>query len=285
MDKPKIGLVGFGFVGSAIAHGFGLHADIKIYDKYSNYYDPLDIVVNGSDFLFLCLPTPMNADGSQDLSNLKDALGEINSVVLERKIIVIKSTVVPGTTRKLAEEYKNHVFVFNPEFLTERSAKLDFINTSRIILGSNSTLALNNLEKVYRLRFPHTPIFKTSWEGAEVVKYMANVFFSIKISFLNEMYDIAKKIGVSYEELRNMWLADFRIGNSHTDVPGFDGYRGYGGKCFPKDVNAFIKWAESYEFDVDMAKAAEKVNHRVREVKDWEEIKGATSKNDYTETT
>jgi len=283
MKKPRIGIIGFGFVGSAISHGFALQADIKIHDKYSNFYDSLDETVNKSDFIFLCLPTPMNSDGSQDLSNLTEALNEINGVAFSQKIIVIKSTVVPGTTRSLAKKYPNHTFIFNPEFLTERSAKLDFINTARIILGGDDEGALKKLEQFYRLRFPHTPLFKTTWEGAEVVKYMANIFFSVKISFLNEMFDVAKSIGVPYDELRNMWLADFRIGNSHTDIPGFDGYRGYGGKCFPKDINAFIKWAEQWKLNTDMARAAEKVNQRVREVKDWEEIKGATSKNDYTE--
>ena len=283
MEKPKIGLIGFGFVGSAISHGFVLHADIKIYDKYSNFYDSLDKTVNKSDFLFLCLPTPMNPDGSQDLSSLTGVLDEINGVAYSQKIIIIKSTIVPGTTRSFANKYKNHTFIFNPEFLTERSAKLDFINTARIIIGGEDTVALEKFEAVYRLRFPHTPIFQTTWEGAEAVKYMANIFFSIKISFLNEMYDIAKKIGVPYEELRNMWLADFRIGNSHTDVPGFDSHRGWGGKCFPKDINAFIKWAEKNDLNADMTRAAEKVNTRVREVKDWEDIKGATSENNYIE--
>jgi len=285
MEKPKIGIIGFGFVGSAICHVFALQADIKIYDKYSNFYDSFDETVTKSDFLFLCLPTPMNPDGSQDLFSINKAIHGIEAFSLSQKIIIIKSTIVPGTTRSLSKKYPNHTFIFNPEFLTERSAKLDFINTARIILGGDDKDALKKLEGLYRLRFSHTPLFKTTWEGAEVVKYMANIFFSVKISFLNEMFDVAKSIGVPYDELRNMWLADFRIGNSHTDIPGFDSYRGYGGKCFPKDINAFIRWAERHKLDVDMARAAEKVNQRVREVKDWEEIKGATSKNDYVETT
>ena len=133
----------------------------------------------------------------------------------------------------------------------------------------------------FRPRFPHTPVFKTTWEAAEMAKYMANCFFAIKVSFLNEMYDAAQSIGVTYEELRNMWLADFRIGNSHSDVPGHDGYRGYGGKCFPKDVKAFVKWAESNKLSMDMCKAADSVNERVRREKDWFDIKGATTKNSY----
>jgi len=157
---------------------------------------------------------------------------------------------------------------------------LDFINSARIILGGKKK-DTTKVEKLYRERFTHTPIYKTTWEAAEVVKYMSNSFFAVKISFLNEMYEVAKHIGVPYEDLRDMWLADQRIGNSHTDVPGHDGQRGYGGKCFPKDVPAFINWGADKGLVLNMCRAAERVNARVRKIKDWLDIKGATSKNDY----
>ncbi len=279
-NKPRLGIIGFGFLGRALLHGFILHADIKIYDKYDNTYDTLDDTVNGSDFIFIGVPTPMKDDGRQDLSSIYDAVESVVEVAKERKIIVLRSTIIPGTTRICADRYPDHDFVFCPEFLTERQAKLDFINSARIILGGNKFVT-TKVEELYRIRFSHTPIYKTDWESAEVVKYMSNSFFAIKIAFLNEMYDIAKAIDVPYEDLRDMWLADGRIGNSHTDIPGHDGERGYGGKCFPKDVQAFIKWAEDYELDLDMCRAADQVNNRVRKVKDWLDIKGATSENDY----
>ncbi len=280
IDKPKMGIIGFGFLGKALLHGFILHADIKIYDKYDNTYDSLDDTVNSSDFIFIGVPTPMKDDGNQDLSSIYDAVKGVVDVAKTRKIIVLRSTIIPGTTRTCADRYPDHDFVFCPEFLTERKAKLDFINSARIILGGEKKITAK-VEKLYRTRFSHTPIYKTDWESAEVVKYMSNAFFAIKIAFLNEMYDIAKSIGIPYGDLRDMWLADCRIGNSHTDVPGHDGQRGYGGKCFPKDVQAFIRWAEDYELELDMCRAAEQVNNRVRKVKDWLDIKGATSKNDY----
>lgn len=279
-NKYTIGLVGFGFINSALAYGFALHVDIKIYDKYNNIYDSLEDTVNSSDFIFIGVPTPMNEDGSQGLSDIYDAVQSVAEVAKSRKIIILRSTIIPGTTRSLATKFNEHTFLFVPEFLTERNSKLDFINMARIIIGSENRAA-NDLEKLYRTRFTHTPIYHTTWEAAEVVKYMSNSFFAIKVSFLNEMYDIAKHIGVPYEELRDMWLADQRIGNSHTDVPGHDNSRGYGGKCFPKDMQAFIKWAGDNKLNLDMCKAAEKVNERIREVKDWLDIKGATSKNDY----
>ena len=278
--KPKIGIMGFGFLGRAMAHGFVLHADMKIYDKYDNTYDSLEETINFSDFIFVGVPTPMSSDGAQDLTAVYEVVNSIIGVAKTRKIIVLRSTIIPGTTRQLAEKYKDHDFVFFPEFLTERAAKLDFINPARIIFGGSEKIT-EKLEKLFRIRFSHTPIYKTTWEAAETVKYMSNSFFAIKISFLNEMCDVAEHVGVSYEDLRDMWLADCRIGNSHTDVPGHDGSRGYGGKCFPKDVKAFVKWAEKNGLALDMCKMADEVNERIRENKDWFDIKGATSDNDY----
>lgn len=279
----NVGVVGFGFLGKAFVHGFSLHANIKIYDKYDNTYDSLEDVVNLSKFIMVGVPTPMRNDGSQDLSNIDDAIKDIVRVAKKRKAIVLRSTIIPGTTGGYASKYPEHNFLFHPEFLTERSSKLDFINAARIIIGhqKGDDACAKEFKLLYRTRFPHTPIYLTTYEAAEVVKYMCNSFFAVKISFLNELYDTAKHIGVSYNELRSMFLADARIGNSHTDVPGYDGNRGYGGKCFPKDIQAFIRWAESEGLKLDMCKVADKVNERVRPVKDWLDIKGATSENNY----
>jgi UDPglucose 6-dehydrogenase len=279
----NIGIIGFGFLGKAFAHGFSLHANIKIYDKYDNTYDSLKDTVNSSKFIMIGVPTPMRDDGSQDLSNTDDAVKSVVDIADKKKIIVLRSTIIPGTTRNYADKYLNHDFLFHPEFLTERSAKLDFINAARIIIGhqKDNNKAAKELEVLYRSRFSHIPIYLTTWEAAEVVKYMCNSFFAVKISFLNELYDVANHIGIPYNELRNMFLADARIGNSHTDVPGHDGNRGYGGKCFCKDIRAFIKWAQPKGLKLDMCEAADKVNTRIRTVKDWLYIKGVTSENNY----
>lgn len=279
--KPRIGVIGFGFVGKSVVHGFCLHADLKIYDKYQTGLNTLEETVKESDYLFICVPTPMSDDGSQDLSCIYDVIEKINKLDVTEKIIIIKSTVIPGTTRKIAEKYPYHFFVFNPEFLTERSAKLDFINTARIILGGSDQIILDSVEKMYRVRFTHTPIYKTSFEGAELVKYMNNCFFSVKVLFLNEFYEIANKLDIPYDELKNMFLADYRVGNSHCDVPGHDGHMGVGGLCFPKDTNALVKWADKNGLHADIIRAAIKVNERVRPEKDWENRKGATTKNNY----
>jgi len=280
MEKPAIGIIGMGFLGSAVAHGFGHVANIKIYDKYNNIYDSLEETVNSSRYLFLGVPTPMNDDGSQDLSSVDDAIKSIDEVATSRKVIIIKTTILPGTCALYSALYPAHDIIHNPEFLTERRAKLEFINAPRIILGGDDHVT-KEVEDLYRIRFKHTPIYRTTWEGAEIAKYMANCFFACKVIFMNEMYDIADWLDVPYEDLQSMLLASGWVNPMHTDVPGHDGKRGYGGKCFPKDVKALIEWAGRQGLSVEMCKAADKVNEKIREEKDWLNIKGATSKNDY----
>jgi UDPglucose 6-dehydrogenase len=169
-------------------------------------------------------------------------------------------------------------FVFNPEFLTERKARLDFINTSRIILGSNKPLANNIVEELYRIRFPYTKIIKTDFGTAQLIKYMANCFFATKVSFMNEMYQICKAINGNWDTALNGFISDYRIGNSHIDVPGHDGDLGFGGKCFPKDINAMIKRAEELGVDPKVMKGAWEKNKEVRKNLNWYDIPGAVSK-------
>lgn len=267
---PNIGVIGAGFVGSALVSGFSLHANIKIHDKHLPGMDSMEEVAN-QEFIFVCVPTPMRSDGTQNLDVLAEALGEFFQAkpASYHPIVTIKSTVMPGTTRKMARMFDYPYFAMNPEFLTERSARLDFINASRIILGGPDHCT-DPLWQLYRLRFPVTPIFQTTWEGAELVKYMANAFFATKVSFLNEFYDICQHLGLDYNGIRNMWLADGRIGNSHTDIPGHDGDRGFGGKCFPKDLAAICHWAQnSLGRPLEVCEAAQSVNKKVRTKQDW----------------
>jgi len=281
-NMPNIGIVGFGFIGKAVCHGFSLHANIKIYDKYGDSPNTLEDTINSSDYIFVGVPTPMRDDGTQDLTYLDDAIGSIAEVATHQKIIIIKSTVVPGTNRSFALKYPKHYFISNPEFLTQRTFRLDFINSARIIVGGQPQ-ATSWVRDLYRIRFPHTPIYRTTWEAAEIVKYMTNCFFALKISFCNEVYQLCDKLQIPYNDLKAMWLSDGRVGNSHTDVPGHDGDLGYGGKCFTKDVQAFITWAESTGMTFETLRAAESVNTKVRSLKDWENIKGATSQCQYIE--
>ena len=277
----KIGIIGNGFVGSAIMHGFVLHVDdIMIYDK-----DPkrsthsLEDLVSQSNIIFVCVPTPMFESGECDLSIVNSVVSDLSlRPCIEKKVVVIKSTVVPGTVESLAETYPSMNFVFNPEFLTERKARLDFINTSRIVLGSNKDLASNMVEELYRLRFPYTKVIKTDFGTAQLIKYMANCFFATKVSFMNEMYQVCNAIGGDWDRALEGFITDGRIGNSHIDVPGHDGDLGFGGKCFPKDINAMIKRSEELGVDPKVMKAAWDKNKEVRKDLDWYDIPGAVTK-------
>jgi UDPglucose 6-dehydrogenase len=277
----KIGIIGNGFVGSAIMHGFVLHSEsIMVYDKdEKRATHSMEELVTKSDVIFVCVPTPMFESGECDLSIVNSVVREISQYsCIDDKVVVIKSTVVPGTTEALASSYPDMNFVFNPEFLTERSARLDFINTSRIVLGSNKPHANNIVEELYRSRFTYTKIIKTDFGTAQLIKYMANCFFATKVSFMNEMFQICKAIDGDWDKALEGFITDGRIGNSHIDVPGHDGDFGFGGKCFPKDLNAMIKKAEALGVSPDVMKGVWEKNKQVRKNLDWYDIPGAVSK-------
>ena len=276
----KIGIVGNGFVGSSVAFGFsaqtGCDAEVKIYDKDpSKGTHSLDEVVNTSDFIFLSVPTPSNTDGSINLGIIYDIFEEINKVnIRTNNVILLRSTVVPGTTRKLKRKYKNLNIVFNPEFLTERSAKLDFINQARFIVGGRKK-DTNKVEKLFRWRFGETlPIIKTNYETAELIKYMNNCYFATKVSFMNEMKLIADKSNVDWDLAVDGFVRDGRIGHSHLAVPGPDGRMGFGGSCFPKDIQAMIHFGKNLDVDMNTLLGAWATNLQVRPEKDWENLKG-----------
>jgi len=288
--KYKFGIIGYGFLGNALTHGFGLHADIKIYDKYKDY-DTLEEVIDHSDYIWICLPTPMKLEtGEIDLSIIEENLEAINARVSKdnTKVVIIKSTVIPGTTRYFSEKYPNLSLVMNPEFLTARNNKLDFICASRIILGGDTIdyksgpdpeRAIMKLWEVYKYRFGNSvPIYVCTWEEAELTKYAANCFFTIKISYFNFIYSMCEKMGLDFEAVRDMVLADGRIGRSHANVPGWDEQRGYSGPCFPKDINALIQHSKGMGLDPELLEASWSQNLKDRPSKDWEDIPSAISK-------
>jgi UDPglucose 6-dehydrogenase len=239
----------------------------------------LEETINQSDFIFISVPTPMKSvtGGKIDL-NIMDSVFEEISAINTRKdnIFIVKSTVIPGTVERYVEMYPDMNIIFSPEFLTERAARLDFINTARIVLGGEKDL-LDRAEGLFRVRFPHTRILKTDLSTAQFIKYMANCFFSVKLSFMNEMLQAAEAADIDWKDAVEGFITDGRIGNSHIDIPGHDGSRGFGGKCFPKDLNAFIGFFEELGIDPAVMKASWKKNLEVRKNHDWAEIEGAVS--------
>jgi len=226
----------------------------------------------------LSVPTPSNQDGSISLDILFDVFKDIDDVIDYeddyQPVILLRSTVTPGTTGKIQIEYPKMNIVFNPEFLTERSAKFDFINQSRFIVGGTWGNA-TKVEHLYKERFGDSiPVIKTNFQTAEMIKYMNNCFFATKVSFLNEMYQIADKCGANWEEAVEGFVRDGRIGHSHMNVPGPDGKFGFGGSCFPKDIQAMINFAESLDVNPTTMKGAWEKNLDVRPEEDWKKLKG-----------
>ena len=275
----RIGIIGKGFVGSAVEYGFScdlnFKSQIKIFDKNPSLSkNSLSETINSSDFIFVSVPTPAKLGGEIDLKILDKALFEINECRKNNSIILIRSTIIPGTSEMFSKKYPKLKIVFNPEFLTEKNANEDFINQSRIILGGDKNLT-KKVSELYKKRFGgRIHIIETNFQTAELIKYMNNCFLATKISFMNEMKLLSNKINANWDQAIEGFIADPRVGNSHFNVPGHDGKYGFGGSCFPKDIQALIKFGEHIDIDTEVLKAVWKTNLKVRPEKDWEELKG-----------
>jgi len=269
----KVGIIGNGFVGNSIAFGFSPTHEIRIHDKDpKRSLNTMEEVLD-CDYVFVCVPTPMNADGSMNIDIVERALNEVNEKNKKDNIIILKSTMTPGTSALLQDKYKKLNIVFNPEFLTERTAKLDFLTQARIILGGDKKYT-SKVKQLFKERFAHCYVIETDTTTAELIKYMNNVFFASKVSIMNEFKQVCDKVGADWKTALSGFAADQRIGDSHLNVPGPDGKLGFGGSCFPKDINAFISLAEHYDVDVHTIKGAWATNLEVRPEKDWEKLKG-----------
>ena len=274
----KIGIVGQGYVGTAVKTIFEKHYDVYTYDikEKCNCIDMNDLVVE-SDIIFVCLPTPMKKDGSCDTSIVEGVVNDINDFVLTNLksdiIVAIKSTIPPGTTNRLNKECENISVIFNPEFLTEANFIEDFKNQNRIIIGGERP-STTKLRQVYSLVFPDATIVKTGSKTAEMVKYMTNTFLATKVSFANEMKQICDEINIDYDKVVEYSTYDERLGKSHWAVPGPDGHYGFGGSCFPKDINALLKVGRNLDLDLFTMRGAWQTNLDVRPEQDWKELKG-----------
>ena len=211
------------------------------------------------------------------LKMLKSCMKEIDeSLKLSKNspVLLIRSTVLPGTSRKFQEKYPSLKIVFNPEFLTERSANFDFISQTRFILGGEKE-NVKLVSDLYKDRFGNNiSLIETDFETAELTKYVCNNYFATKVAFLNEMYRVAKKVNANWDNVIEGFLGDGRVGASHTNVPGPDGKYGFGGSCFPKDIQAMINFSKSLNLNPNVLEGAWKTNLEVRTSKDWEDLKG-----------
>lgn len=248
MQRLKIGIVGLGMVGTPLKRYFeenknyqrGLTLFLYDIDLQKKYFDD----VNKADVVFVCVPTPRSSEGKADIS----AVASVFKKIKGSKVIVLKSTVPPGTTEFFQKKYPRHKVLFNPEFLTERQAWEDFIKPDRQIVGFTdksieaSHLVLSLLPKAPFMSPWGTGTYKSvkiTATEAEIIKYAGNVHFARKVNFVNLIANLSEKIKADYENVRAGLAADHRIGDSHLDVC-HGGYRGFGGFCLPKDLDAFV---------------------------------------------
>jgi UDPglucose 6-dehydrogenase len=270
----QIGIIGQGFVGNAVYQKFKNYYDILTYDlDPAKSNSSRETLIEKSNIIFTCLPTPMNIDGSCNISIVDSVLDEINKAAQQKKIVVIKSTIPPNTTAEFNKKYRNLDIVFNPEFLTERNAVSDYENQNRIILGGPRP-ATTTLKQIFSKVFPEVHIIKTDSTHAEMVKYLTNTFLSVKVSFANEIYQTCQALDIDYDKVVEYATLDERLGNSHWSVPDPDGDLGFGGHCFPKDLSALIHLTNQYQTLNNVLRATMETNNMVRTDRDWETMKG-----------
>ena len=268
----KIGIIGQGFVGNAIYQKFKQFYNVLTFDKVSEKCNSTFLEISKNcEIIFVCVPTPMNEDGSCNLDIVSEVLSQINNET--SAIVVVKSTVLPGTIERFNKQFKNLDIVFNPEFLTERNAVEDFNNQNRIILGGPRP-ATTKLVQIYSSIFPKAHIVKTGSTHAEMIKYFTNCFLATKVSFANEMHELCVGLNLDYDKVVEYAILDDRLGNSHWSVPGPDGDFGFGGHCFPKDLSAIINITKKLGTINNVLKSVKETNDKVRKNRDWEGMIG-----------
>lgn len=289
-NKMKVGIIGQGFVGGAIREKFKNYFKVIAYDKLWGMVKcfegdiesvcPISSnakeVVEKSEVIFVCLPTPMYMDtGECDISIVRNAIVELDNYAIElgvERTVIIKSTVPPGTTNLINTLCKNLNVCFSPEFLTEANAVEDFENQDRIVIGADFDAPY--IEEMFRKCFPDANYYHLNSTEAEMVKYTANLFLATKVSFFNDIYDVCEGLDVDYNNIVNVAVTDKRIGKSHYAVPGPDGDRGFGGHCFPKDTAAIMYIAKKLGIEIPTIQGAWDTNRNVRSNKDWEYMDG-----------
>jgi len=263
----KLGIIGYGMVGKAVANGFKCN-DLFIADPLLNTMTIPDVCALGPDFIMVCVPTPTRR-GKIDVSILDNTLDQINKRY--SGVVVIKSTTPPDKLTKFEKLYTNLKLVHNPELLSDRTANEDFVTPNMIIIGSNHKDAISLVKKAYIkcsvVSIDDEKIFEVDLVTASLLKYGFNTFYATKITFMNEMYKILKKsnTNTTWNEFKKIYGSNPWIGGMHIDVPGHDGYFGYGGKCFPKDTEAFAEYASNVGHTFELLEKTIELNKKFRD--------------------
>lgn len=263
----RIGVAGYGMVGKAVVNGFK-QCDPLIFDPNISPQMTIEHICNlNPQLFFVCVPTPTK-NSQFDNTILFETLSKINKHY--NGIVVIKSTVPPNYLSDAYNRYTNVKLVYNPEFLSDRTANEDFIKPPMVVIGCQDKDVANTVKSAYlehsSVICDDNNIHITDLKTASILKYGFNTYYSTKIIFMNELYRILNKsnANISWDDFKKIYGANEWIGTRHLDVPGHDGYFGYGGKCFPKDTKAFVEYAESINQPFELLKEVVRLNEKYR---------------------
>jgi UDPglucose 6-dehydrogenase len=258
----KIGIIGFGYVGSAVAASY---PDDKILindPKLGTDSIAIEKIIDKCQAIFVCVPTPQSDTGECNTEILESVL---QSLLGYDGIVIAKSTASPVVYKRLEKE-SDLKLAHVPEFLTQSRAKFDYVNPHKIVVGCKKKIRDEVTEILMNsaVNFDRVKIEYCSIEEASYFKYMANCMLAMKVVINNELYDLAKKLGLNWETLSSIAKTDSRLGNTHWAVPGPDGSFGFGGACFPKDTEALLAIADAQSCDLTMLATAVTTNHKIK---------------------
>ena len=260
----RVAIIGCGFVGNALKAG--LKDNVKIFEIDPKFETEIsDLKDYNPNIVFICVPTPMIDNADQDLNILKSVIEELRTNNIEC-LTILKSTVLPNYLEDISNKISK--FVYNPEFLREKHANEDFINSKLIVFGGNKlyTKEASNFYKNFSL-CKNTDYIHTDLITASLIKYSINSFLATKVSFFNELNSLFQKTNTkeTWEDFISYLQRDNRVGSSHMSVPGHDGKNGFGGACLPKDSFAFYKFAQNKDINLSLIKRAIDVNNSIRQ--------------------
>ncbi|MDP3052563.1 MAG: hypothetical protein Q8N22_01240 [bacterium] len=260
--KTKVGIIGLGYVGGALRHWFEKQPgkyEVFSYDKYKNIGSENEI--NRAEIIFVAVPTPFYDNGrGYDDSEVGKALENIR----DKKIVVLKSTILPGSTDKFQKQHPRKILLHNPEFLRAKTAIKDFLKPEKQLVGYTNLKSRRLAPKILKIlpQAPHSKIIKA--RETEMIKYFSNTFLAARVIFANQIYDLCQKLGgIDFEVIKECVGWDPRIGSSHFNI-FTDGYRGYSGGCLIKDTKSFVQLAEKLRVNLSLLKEVDEANEKLR---------------------
>lgn len=259
----KIGIIGFGFVGEAVAQVYKT-SDLLIRDPKLENSASLDRFVD-RDAIFICVPSPNTEDGHCDITILEETLKQLSFVSIKNPncVLISKTTAPPTAYKRLHRQYSN--LVHAPEFLTQANSVADYANAQYCVLGGDYDWAIKARNVIIEGRkLTQDKHIIVNIETAALYKYMMNSYLASKVTFMNDLKKLADVCGVDIKDLINIASFDSRIGTTHMNVPGPDGKYGWGGLCFPKDISAIIQEANDLNINLEMLKIIEVINKKHR---------------------